>query len=107
MATVTDITGEDRVRSRTRATASWKHCPNCADRDLATSFPEPEVNGQGAGTTSPTNGSPPSTPTTTASRAIGVNNSDASEAIERTFAYLCETGGSRRATVREMTKVTA
>ena len=47
---------------------------DCAVRDLATSYSKPKTNGQRRWTTSPTHGSPPSKPTTTASRVTASNS---------------------------------
>ena len=92
IATVIDITGEDRMQE---AVADKGYCKletlsDGADRDLATSFSKPKVNGQRRWDDKPDAGR----------SALDANH-------EHVTSDLCETGGSRRATVRGMTKVTA
>ena len=86
-----------------------KTLSDCAERDLETSFSEPKVNGQRRWDDQPAAGK----------SAFDAHHeqvtSDRGKAllrqrgavVERTFAHLCETGGSRRVTVRGMNIVTA
>ena len=111
IAAVFDTTGEDRVQA---AVADKGYCKletlsDCAARDLDTSFSEPKVNGERRWHDKPA----------AWKSAFDANHAHVTsdrgkallrqrgEVVERTFAHLCETGGSRRVTVRGMTKVTA
>jgi len=110
IATVIDITGEDRVQE---AVADKGYCKlqtlsDCAERDLDTSFSEPKVHGERRWDDKPESHQ----------AAFDTNHTHVTsdrgkqllrlrgEMVERTFAHLCETGGSRRVTVRGMEKVT-
>lgn len=110
IATVIDVTGEDRVRE---AVADKGYCKlqtlsDCAERDLATSFSEPRVHGERRWDDKPDSHK----------AAFDTNHDHVTsdrgkqllrlrgEVVERTFAHLCETGGSRRVTVRGLAKVT-
>ena len=111
IAAVIDTTGEDRVPE---AVADQGYCKretlaDCAERDLATSFSEPKVNGERRWHDKPEEWK----------SAFDANHEQITsdrgkellrqrgEVVERTFAHLCETGGRRRVTVRGTSKVTA
>ena len=111
IAAVIDTTGEDRVQE---AVADKGYCKletlsDCAERDLTTSFSEPKVNGERRWHDKPEEWK----------SAFDANHKQITsdrgkellrqrgEVVERTFAHLCETGGSRRVTVRGISKVTA
>jgi transposase len=109
IATVIDVTGEDRVQE---AVADKGYCKlqtlsDCVERDIATTFSEPKVHGQRRWDDKPD----------AHKTAFDANHNrvisdegkarlrQRGEVVERTFAHLCETGGSRRVTVRGMAKV--
>ena len=109
IATVIDVTGEDRVQE---AVADKGYCKlqtlsDCVEHDLATTFSEPKVHGERRW-----HDKPDSHKTAFADNHDRVTSVEGKallrrrgEVVERTFAHLCETGGSRRVTVRGMEKV--
>ena len=109
IATVIDVTGEDRVQE---AVADKGYCKlqtlsDCADHDIATTFSEPKVHGERRW-----HGKPDSHKTAFDDNHVRVTSAEGKailrrrgEVVERTFAHLCETGGSRRVTVHGMDKV--
>ena len=82
---------------------------DCADRDLATSFSEPKVNGQRRWDDKPDAGK--SAFDTNHDRVTSDRGQQLlrqrGEVVECTFAHLCESGRRRRAAVRGMSKATA
>ena len=109
IATVIDITGEDRVQV---AVADKGYCKlqtlsDCVEHDLATTFSKPKVHGERRW-----HDKPDSHKTAFDDNHDRVTSAEGKallrrrgEVVERTFAHLCETGGSRRVTVRGMEQV--
>ncbi len=109
IATVIDVTGEDRVQE---AVADKGYCKlqtlsDCVDHEIATTFSEPKVHGERRW-----HDKPDSHKTAFDDNHVRVTSAEGKailrrrgEVVERTFAHLCETGGRRRVTVRGMGKV--
>ena len=109
IATMIDVTGEDRVQE---AVADKGYCKlqtlsDCVDHEIATTFSEPKVHGERRW-----HDKPDSHKTAFDDNHVRVTSAGGNallrrrgEVVERTFAHLCETGVSRRVTVRGMDKV--
>lgn len=109
IATVIDVTGEDRVQEAVadKGDCKLQTLSDCVEHDLATTFSEPKVNGERRW-----HDKPDSHKTAFDDNHDRVTSAEGKallrrrgEVVERTFAHLCETGGSRRVTVRGMDKV--
>ena len=106
---VIDVTGEDRVQEvvADKGDCNLQTLSDCVDREIATTFSEARVHGERCW-----HGKPDSHKTAFDDNHDRVTSVEGKallrrrgEVVERTFAHLCETGGPRRVTLREMTKV--
>lgn len=109
IATVIDVTGEDRVQEAVadKGCCKLQTLSDCVDHEIATTFSEPKVHGERRW-----HDKPDSHKTAFDDNHVRVTSAEGKailrrrgEVVERTFAHLCETGGSRRVTVRGMGKV--
>ena len=110
IAIVIDVTGEDRVEEAVtdKGDHQLQNLADCVDRPVATSFSEPPVSGERRW-----EGKPPAHRAAFDAHHLHISSERGpalrqkrGAVVEHTFAHLCETGGSRRVTVRGLAQAT-